>query len=253
MSDTRGWESLSDWYDKKQGDGGDLWHRSLIDPILIKLIGSTTNKSTLDLGCGNGYLSRRFAKQGAIVTAIDSSASMIERAKAHDPKNDLAIKYEVAEAHQLDLLNDESFDIVYANMTLMDMEKAEDAIREVARVLKKRGRFVASLAHPCFDNGKNSSWILEKSYLSSTIYRKITGYRQLFSEEFPWRVSESETIWTRGYHRPLSWYSRILSKSGLAIIALEEPEPTPEFLEKEEQASGFLEVPLHLVIEALKL
>jgi hypothetical protein len=34
---------------------------------------------------------------------------------------------------------------------------------------------------------------------------------------------------------------------------LEEPEPTMEFMEKEEDALGFVEVPLHLVFEAVKL
>lgn len=253
MSDPNGWESLSEWYDRKQGDSGDLWHRSLIDPVLIKLIGSSTNRNILDLGCGNGYLSRRFAKERAIVTAIDSSASMIAHAKMHDPNNELGISYQVGEAHNLGFLNDETFDVVFANMTLMDIENAQGAIREVARVLKEKGRFVASLSHPCFDNGKMSSWLLEKSFLSSIVYRKITAYKQLSFEDYPWKVSENERRWTRGYHRPLSWYSRILTQFGLAITALEEPEPTAEFLEKEEQGPWFLQVPLHLVIEALKL
>jgi hypothetical protein len=57
----------------------------------------------------------------------------------------------------------------------------------------------------------------------------------------------------------LNWYARVLSASGLAITALEEPAPTKEFLEAEARkqgdldAPGFLEVPLHLVIEAVKM
>jgi hypothetical protein len=45
----------------------------------------------------------------------------------------------------------------------------------------------------------------------------------------------------------------------MAITALEEPEPTVEFVEEEGKergdfdAAGILEVPLHLVIEAIKL
>ena len=46
------WEDISDWYDKKQGDEGDLWHRALIDPMLIRLVGSVEGKDMLDLGCG---------------------------------------------------------------------------------------------------------------------------------------------------------------------------------------------------------
>ena len=68
-----------------------------------------------------------------------------------------------------------------------------------------------------------------------------------------WRVENNEKKYTPSYHRPLNWYARILASNGLTITALEEPEPTDEFLEKEEDSSGFIEVPLHLVFEAVKL
>ena len=42
------------------------------------------------------------------------------------------------------------------------------------------------------------------------------------------------------------------ARNGMAIVALDEPMPTGEFLENEEDAKGFLEVPLHLVIEAVR-
>ena len=48
------WEQLSDWYDEKQGNDGDLWHRTLIDPTVIRFLGNVRNKEILDLGCGNG-------------------------------------------------------------------------------------------------------------------------------------------------------------------------------------------------------
>jgi ubiquinone/menaquinone biosynthesis C-methylase UbiE len=253
MENPKGWEALSDWYDKKQGDSGDLWHRALIDPVLIRLVGDVSEKKILDLGCGNGYLSRKFAKVGAQVTAIDSSSSMVANARNHDPNNELKITYSVTGADHLGALEKEIFDVVFANMTLMDIENAEGAINEVSRVLKKNGRFVASISHPCFDNGKSSGWILEKTYLQTIVSRKITAYRKLAFEEYPWRISEKERGWTRGYHRPLNWYGKIMKKAGLAITALEEPEPTAEFLQNEQEGTWFLEVPLHLVFEALKL
>ncbi len=56
----------------------------------------------------------------------------------------------------------------------------------------------------------------------------------------------------------MSWYARTFHTNGLAITALEEPTPTEEFLVEERErdgdidAAGFLEVPLHLVFEAVK-
>jgi ubiquinone/menaquinone biosynthesis C-methylase UbiE len=252
-----GWEALADWYDKKQGDTGDLWHRALIDPVLVSLVGEVTGKDVLDLGCGNGYLSRRFARQGGRLTAVDSSGAMVQNAKRRDPDNELRINFLNVSANDLSPLEDESFDIVFANMTLMDFEDAEGAIKEVGRVLRAKGRFVASLSHPCFDNGRNSAWIMEKilteNWLETRLYRRIRQYRKLASEKFPWRISETERGWTTGYHRPLGWYARVFKSVGLAITALEEPEPSPEFLEKESEAQWFLETPLHIVIEAIKV
>ncbi len=250
-----GWESLADWYDNKEGDGGDLWHRALIDPVLIRAVGDCDGKAILDLGCGNGYLSRAFARRGARVTAVDSSPRMVGNAKARDPGNSLKINYIISDAARLKSVDDDSFDLVFANMSLMNIEDGEGAIREVSRVLKPRGRFVASISHPCFDNGSNSGWVAEKSTLESPkVFRRIRSYRSPFSEEIPWKVGEKERKYTRSFHRPLSWYARVLRSNGMSIVSLEEPEPTKEFLDKEDPmtAAGFLEVPLHLVIEAVK-
>jgi ubiquinone/menaquinone biosynthesis C-methylase UbiE len=249
------WEDLSDWYDKKQGESGDLWHRALIDPVLLGLIGDCRGKEILDLGCGNGYLARRFAREGVRVTAIDSSLRMIKNAQAHDPENILKITYIHSDANRLDAITDASFDLVFANMSLMDIEDAEGTVKEVSRVLKRnRGRFVASICHPCFDNGSNSGWVIEKmAYETRKVYRKIRAYRKPFSENTPWKLENNERKFTQSFHRPLGWYARVLRSNGLAITALEEPEPTEEFLVKEEDGSGFIEVPLHLVFEAIKL
>lgn len=249
------WDELSDWYDNKQGESGDLWHRVLIDPVLLKLIGDCKGKEILDLGCGNGYLARRFAREGARVTVIDSSLKMIKNAQARDPKDSLKINYIHTDANRLDMISDASLDLVFANMSLMDIEDAEGAIREVSRVLKgRKGRFVASISHPCFDNGPYSGWVMEKAaFEPRKIYRKIRAYRKPFSMNVPWKLENNERKFTQSFHRPLNWYARILSSNGLTITALEEPEPTEEFLENEEDSAGFIEVPLHLVFEAIKL
>jgi ubiquinone/menaquinone biosynthesis C-methylase UbiE len=246
------WERLAEWYDRKQGDTGDLWHRALIDPVLIMLVGDVRGLDILDLGCGNGYLSRKFAKEGARVSAIDSSPQMIARARRHTKSKEPAIDFRVSKASRLNFAS-ESFDCVFANMSLMDIEQADEAVSEVARVLRKGGKFVASISHPCFDNGKNSSWLVQKSRPDVLVYRMIRSYRKCFSEDVHWNITPTKRMWTRSYHRPLSWYARTLSSAGLLIEALEEPEPTKEFLEKDEEGSMFLEAPLHLVVAALKL
>ena len=177
---------------------------------------------------------------------------MIKNARAHDSEDALKIAYIHSDADKLDSIRKESFDVVFANMSLMDIEDARGAISEVARVLKKGGRLVASICHPCFDNGSKSGWLVEKGMSGTTTYRRIRAYRKPFKERTPWK-SAGKTRYTLSFHRPLNWYARVLHLSGLAITALEEPEPTEEFVKEERDATGFAEVPLHLVFEAVKL
>ena len=47
--DERDWENLADWYDEKQGETGDLWHRALIDAALVRLVGDPKDRNILDL------------------------------------------------------------------------------------------------------------------------------------------------------------------------------------------------------------
>jgi ubiquinone/menaquinone biosynthesis C-methylase UbiE len=256
MSD---WEDLSNWYDKRQGETGDLWHRTLIDPVLLRLVGNCRDKAVLDLGCGNGYLSRRLARNGAHVIAVDSSSRMIKNARAHDPKDSLKIRYLHSNANRVGEIADACIDLVFANMSLMDIKNAGGAVGEVSRVLKRGGRFVASISHPCFDNGSNSGWIMEKTIGNpARVFRRIRAYRKPFSDRIPWKLESGKRQYTRAFHRPLNWYAKILSSNGLVITRLEEPEPTDELLaiERENRSDldslGLLELPLHLVFDATK-
>jgi SAM-dependent methyltransferase len=246
------WDNLSEWWDKKQGDEGDLWHRAIIDPMTMKLVGNVAGKDVLDLGCGNGYLSRRLARQGARIVAIDSSPGMIRMAEARDPEHALSIDYRVTEASDLSSMGDSSFDVVVANMSIMDIPDAEAAIIEVGRVLRAGGRLVASVCHPCFDTGTGSSWLVDRTLTSTDVFRKVRGYRAISSFLVPWNPKPGEMAWTNGYQRPLSWYARSLKGAGLLISALEEPVPLQEAVDKDPQGEWLKDVPLHLVIEAVK-
>lgn len=250
--ETFGWDQMTEWWDKKLGDEGDLWHRALIDPPLLQLAGEVGGVRLLDLACGNGYLSRRFARQGAIVTAVDANAPLIERAQAREAQELLGITYYVADAAHLEMLEDGAFDLVVCNMALMDIENAAGAIQEVARVLEQQGRFVTSLSHPCFDKVHTSGWAIEQIYPLTTIWRKMSHYREVAVADLPWQLESGQVIYTRAHHRPLSWYFRTLRASGLVVAALEEPEPTPEFLASSPQGAWIAEIPLHCVIEAWK-
>jgi SAM-dependent methyltransferase len=242
------------WYSERQGDTGDAWHRTLIDPPLLGRLGDLPERTrVLDLGCGNGYLARRLARRKARVTGIDLSAPLLAVARAWERREPLGIRYLRRDAARLTGLADGGFDVAFANMSLIDIEPAGRAIAEVGRVLKDGGRFVFSLSHPCFDVDNRSTWVVEVEKPAGrepTIYRKVTAYREPHSDLYRWTFEDGRVAETVGYHRPLGWYADRLREAGFVILALDEPRPQPEYVGRRQPKAWLDAIPLHLIVEA---
>ena len=252
-----GWDAMATWRDERMGEEGDLWHRALIDPTLLDVVGPVRGLRVLDLACGNGYLTRRWAREGAAVAlGVDLSSRSLAHARRREAASRTGARFLRRDASDLSGIADRAFDLVVANMALLDIEDAAGAVREVARVLDVVGRFVFSVAHPCFDLDDRSAWIVERSRQGDGVFRdqtwrKVRLYRDERSVRVPWPISPSEVGYTRSYHRTLSTYSRILRDAGLAIARIEEPVPTPELVASSPQGPLIAEIPLHLVVEAV--
>ncbi|MBI4203348.1 MAG: methyltransferase domain-containing protein [Chloroflexi bacterium] len=249
------WEQIADYFDEKQGDEGDLWHRGLINPALLRVLGGVSGLRVLDLACGNGALSRQLARNGATVTGVDSASTLIARAQRRERYTPLGVTYHIADASNLGVFSPASFDLVVCNMAVLDMTDAtvQQAFHESASVLAARGRFVFCTQHPCFEGNNTAAWLVEKLSRTTTVWRKITRYRQHYEIMNHWRMADGQMLQTVSYHRPLSWYIRCLREAGLAVTAFEENEPTEEFIQQDDEGVWIREIPLHCVVEARKL
>jgi len=252
-----GWDRIAAWRDERTGETGDLWHRALIDPGLLAVVGEVRGLRVLEIACGNGYLSRRFARAGARrVVGIDRSGPTIDRANRRERRDPTGARFARADASDLRRFPRGAFDLVVANMGLMDIEDAAGAVREARRLLPREGRFVFSICHPCFDTDDRSMWVVERAMrpngsFGDTVWRKVSGYRDEGKRLVPWFVSPTRTAWTAAYHRTLSTYSRLLRDAGFTIRRMEEPTPEPEMLEQSPQGRYIAEIPLHLIVEAV--
>ena len=150
---SREWDEAStSWADFVRRDK-DYYREEMNNPATFRTIGNIKGKRILDLACGEGCNARILAKKGAKVIGVDFSEEMIKLARQREKGYRLGIRYYVSDAANLKELENERFDVVTCFMALMDIECYKDTISEVARVLRKKGKFVFSITHPCFEFG----------------------------------------------------------------------------------------------------
>ena len=145
------WDKAAEGWADFVRTGKDYFRDNLNNPATFRLIGNVKGKAVLDLACGEGYNTRILARKGAKVTGVDSSKKLIALANAEEKKEPRGVRYYKMNANYLKGMPEESFDLVTCFMALHDIHDYEDAVAEVARVLKKSGRFVFSIPHPCFE------------------------------------------------------------------------------------------------------
>jgi ubiquinone/menaquinone biosynthesis C-methylase UbiE len=214
-------EPIAEWWDAHAGDEGDFFHQHLILPALLAALGTVAGLPVLDLGCGNGAVSRILARSGAYVTGVDISPTLIARAQQREQQAPLGISYWVADAADLSMFADACFARVSANTVLMDAADGCGILQEVARLLQPDGRFAASLLHPCFEVPGHSDWASEQTPAGERLLRRIWRYLEPFTMPFDFDAERLPPIMR--YHRPLSWYATQLRAGGLLIDTLDEP------------------------------
>jgi 2-polyprenyl-3-methyl-5-hydroxy-6-metoxy-1,4-benzoquinol methylase len=103
---------------------------------------------TLDVGCGEGRLTRDLAHAGYDVIGFDASSALVEEARAAHPDG----RYEVARADALPVDQAAAALVVCVNV-LMHVVDLRGAAAELARVLEPGGVLVVGLMHPVAEAG----------------------------------------------------------------------------------------------------
>ena len=258
----RQWNEAAKSFIEFVRSGKNYYAEYLNGPALKQMVGNVKGKQVLDIGCGEGFLSRHFAKMGAKVTAIDISEALIEAAKEEEQRNPLGIRYIAADAANLNMLEDEIFDVASCHMAIGDIADYEAAIGEVSRVLKRGGRFIIVMVHPCFFSNRTidgrmvSGWETRlcedgsKDYL----YYWIEDYFKRHSSTFEWKHDRLPSSFvTTGFHRTLSDYVNALTRHGLLVTGFDEPQPLEEGVRLHPPMAKHYRVPQSLVIDAAKI
>jgi SAM-dependent methyltransferase len=227
-------QELIAWFRTPDHDSYWRYHRDQFLELL-----PPPGRLTLDIGCGEGRLSRDLKERGHNVVALDGSPTLVAAAQEADP----TIETVVGDAAHLPW-SDGYADLAIAFMSLQDVEDAAGAIGEAARVLEPGGRFCMAIVHPLGSAGRfegedaDSPFVIRGTYLGRFRYAdevERDGLEVTFESE----------------HRPIGWYFSALESAGFLVERLRETD-IPEWAFTEPRHPRWQRLPLFLHIRAVR-
>ncbi len=208
------YDGVASEYDAWVGAGS-----MLADGTFEELVGEVEGQKVCAVACGQGREARYLASRGAAVTGVELSEELVALAKQYEDADQLGISYLQGDAHTLEGLDSESFDGVVCYMALMDIPDLDRAVQSAARVLRPGGWFVFVITHPCFKAPATGDLV---DHTNQSVRRTVGRY----FEEGYWDGPglHNDALPVGAYHRTLSTYVAALTRAGLVIDELREPQ-----------------------------
>jgi ubiquinone/menaquinone biosynthesis C-methylase UbiE len=133
------WDDDADAYDAAPGHAlSDPVEAAAWRTVLLSLLPPAPAR-VLDVGAGTGSMSLLAAEMGHVVTALDLSQGMLERAERKASERGLRIDFVVGPAEEPPL---GSFDVVMARHLLWTLPKPAEALTAWRRAVRDDGRMV---------------------------------------------------------------------------------------------------------------
>jgi SAM-dependent methyltransferase len=277
------WEVNAAWWQASFTEGADPEYREQIVPLLRQLLSEAAPATVLDIGCGEGQLSRVAASLPTVrqVVGVDPTLSQLvgavrrqrETAGAEAPDGgagrdgagrdgagrdgagrdgagltatgSAGVGYARATATALPF-EAQSFDAAIACLVFEHIEGTVHAISEVGRVLRPGATFLLFMNHPLLQV-PGSGWV-DDDILGEQYWRLGPYLLENHSVE-----EVDKNVWIPFVHRPLSVYVNALVAAGLYLTRMIEPAPPPGFLEKAEEYRQAAAFPRLLVLRTEKL
>lgn len=197
------------------GDADFLWCPEGLREADAHLLGDVAGRRVLEIGCGSAPCSRWLRRAGADVVALDLSAGMLARAAQLNRSTGIDVPLLQADAGALPVA-DAAFDLACSAFGGLPFVADVGAVlREVARVLRPGGRFVASVNHPMRwpfpDSPDPEDLRIVSSYFDRTPYVETDDAGRAVYVE---------------HHRTVGDWVRAVVGAGLVLEDLVEPEWT---------------------------
>ncbi|WP_392839709.1 class I SAM-dependent methyltransferase [Streptomyces sp. LN500] len=224
------WDTIADWYAERLRTGSAM-HEFSRDILLDCLPETLTGQRILDLGCGEGIITRALAARGAWALGIDPFPRMIEQAQAAPKNGPPGAHYAVDDGCTLATVATGSVHWVTAALSLNNVPDLSAALTAVRRVLVPGGGLAFTIAHPCFE-APHATW----TDRAQGRPRRVVG--DYHAEGF-WRSDNPQGVRRAGnQHRMLSTYLNALGGHGFLLEATAEPSPSSRVAAEQPQRAG---------------
>ena len=222
----RAWERQAETWARRVRAGEDFYRDAFNRPAFLDFLPDLAGRAGLDLGCGEGGMTRDLAARGARMTGVDRAEAMIALARAREDGAPQGIRYSVGDLQRLDEFADGAFDFAISTMALMNCPDLPAAFAATARVLKPGGGFYFSVLHPCFvtpgidwiasDTGGRPALTVAGYFDEAPVMERLT---------FDKAGNEDSAIEVPRFPHRLECYVNALVRAGFAIRKVAEPRP----------------------------
>ncbi len=229
---TEPWERHAEWWQREFTDGADPEYTEQILPMVAEHLAGVDD--LVDLGCGEGQVARVASAAGVRrVIGLDPAIAQVDTARRRGG----GPTYLQAGAAGLPLAG-AAADAVVACLVLEHIPELDEALAEVARVLRPGGRFLFLLNHPLLQT-PGSGWIDDQVLDPPEQYWRVGPYL----DEATTMEQVERGVFIEFHHRPLSRYLNAARSVGLVLDHMAEPPPPPGFLARAEEYTSAASIP----------
>ncbi|WP_433559371.1 class I SAM-dependent methyltransferase [Pseudonocardia xinjiangensis] len=232
MADT--WDTIADWY-ADHVDRGSAMHQFARDVLVDVLPMDMSGQRVLDLGCGEGLITRAAASRGAEVVGVDPTVRLIERARAIEATGATGATYCVDDGCSLATVADDWADWVTAGLSLNNVPDLNAAIASIRRALVPGGQLAFTVPHPCFE-APHARWVGAERVIGN------------YATEGFWRSANPQGVRRAGnHHRMISHYLNALIAHDFTLTMVAEPPAHPLVIAEQPQRAA---LPPFLLVRA---